>query len=434
MPDPRGRSRFPLVAFFFILALGLSGGLLVHSHLLGTFVRPELPPSAAPDFQLMNEAWRVIQKSYMDRSALDGRRLTYGAISGLVDALGDPGHSRFLTPEMARQEQSFIKGKFEGIGAEVRLKDNRVVILAPMDGSPAQRAGLRPGDIILRVNGVSVDGLSLDQVVTRILGPAGSSVRLTILTPKSGATREVHLVRERFPLRSVSWHQLPGTAVAHVRLSSFSPGTSRDLRRILKEIRQKNLGWIILDLRNDPGGLLEEAVATASQFLSGGNVLFEKKAGGQVTPVPVQVGGLAVDLPLAVLVNGGTGSAAEIVAGAIQDARRAPLIGETTFGSGTVLQVFPLSDGSALLLAIEEWLTPGGRTIRHQGISPDFAVPSDPEKHPLIPAGERPKTLAELRASGDDQLLKALDLLSSSPLPAHSPAVDRSAFPPAPLP
>ena len=220
-----------------------------------------------------------------------------------------------------------------------------------MDGSPAQKAGLRPSDIILKVDGESVAGLPLDQVVSRILGPAGTSVVLTIMDPDTGRTRDVTIVRAHIKIQNVTWQRLPGTTVAHVRIAAFSQGVTEDLR-----------------------GALE-------------------------------------DIPLVVLINGGTASAAEIVAGALQDAQRATLVGETTFGTGTVLNEFRLSDGSALLLATEEWLTPGGRVIWHQGISPDKMVSLSSGVAPLLPEAEREMTAAQLQASEDAQLLQALELL-----------------------
>jgi carboxyl-terminal processing protease len=197
-----------------------------------------------------------------------------------------------------------------------------------------------------------------------------------------------------------------------VRIASFSKGVGEDLRKVLKSLQPEKPTGIILDLRNNPGGLLEEAVETASQFLGSGNVLQEKNARGEVTPVRVRSGGLALVIPMVVLINGGTASAAEIVAGALQDARRATLVGEKTFGTGTVLSPFPLSDGSALLLAVEEWLTPAGQVIWHKGISPDITVLLPPEVRPLFPEAEKEMTAAELRESKDGQLLRALDLLN----------------------
>jgi len=178
------------------------------------------------------------------------------------------------------------------------------------------------------------------------------------------------------------------------------------------KIQQEDLTGLILDLRNNPGGLLDEAVATASQFLESGNVMLEKNVVGRVTPVSVREGGVALAIPMVALINGGTSSGAEIVAGALQDAHRATLVGEKTFGTGTVLEPLSLSDGSALMLATQEWLTPAGRVIWHQGISPDVSVSLAPEVTPLIPEGERGMTADKLLASGDDQLLRALDMFT----------------------
>jgi len=405
--------RYRLIPCFVFLVLGLVGGAILGCHLLAAFTPSDtIAPNAEPNFRLMAEAWNTIERVYVNRNAVNPQLMTYGAISGMVDSLGDTGHSRFLSPEVVKQERNFSRGKLEGIGAEVQMKNKQVVIVAPLDDSPAQRSGLKPGDVILKVNGEDVSGLPLEQVVSRILGPPGSTVKLNILNPNTGRTVDVDIVRARITLHSVDWLRLPGTTVAHVRVVAFNKGTTKDLERALVKIRREGLTGLILDLRSNPGGLLDEAVATASQFLEGGNVMLERNAAGRVKPVPVQEGGIALAMPMAVLINGGTSSGAEIVAGALQDSHRATLIGEKTFGTGTVLESFPLSDGSALMLAIEEWLTPTGRLIWHQGISPDLVVPLPPEVTPLIPKAERGMTLEKFRASGDVQLLRALDLLS----------------------
>ena len=296
----------------------------------------------------------------------------------------------------------------------MEVKDGHVVIMAPMDGSPAQRAGLHPGDIILEVDGQNVADLRLDEVVGRILGPAGTQVTLTILEPKTGNTRDVTLERAKITIDNVTWRQLPGTTIVHVRISAFSKGVTQDLKDALAEIQSRDMTGMVLDLRSNPGGLLNEAVGVASQFLEEGDVLLAEDAQGKTSPVPVQPGGLAVDIPLVVLVDQGTASAAEIVTGALQDAGRATVVGETTFGTGTVLQEFPLSDGSVLLLATEEWLTPKGRVIWHHGLEPNVtvALPSDAE--PLLPLTEQGLTADQLQDSSDAQLLRALDLLSGS--------------------
>ncbi|HMK51935.1 MAG TPA: S41 family peptidase [Thermodesulfobacteriota bacterium] len=396
------------------LGLGLILGAILSCRLLIAFAPDTIPPAAESNFRSMAEAWNTIERVYVDRSALNAKLMTYGAISGMVDALGDTGHSRFLTPEMVKQERNLTRGEIEGIGAEVQMKNGQVVIVAPIDGSPAQRAGLKPGDIILKVDDKDVSGLPLDQAVEKILGSAGTRVKLTILDPQTGKTGDIIVIRARITLHNVTWTELPRTTAVHLRIATFSKGVSKELREALLSIEKEGATGLILDLRNNPGGLYDEAISAASQFLQGGNVLLEKNALGKVRPVPVRPGGVALAIPLVVLINGGTSSGAEIVAGALQDAHRAKLVGEKTFGTGTVLEAFPLSDGSALMLAIEEWLTPAGHLIWHQGISPDVVVTLPPEGTPLLPATERGMTAEKLRESRDLQLLRGLELLTES--------------------
>jgi carboxyl-terminal processing protease len=404
-----------VIVLLLVLATGMGGGVLLDRHLLLAFDPPaNIPAGADADFQLMAEAWNTIEQHYVDQPAIKPQLMTYGAISGMVDSLGDTGHSRFLDPQMVKQQNDFTQGQFEGIGAYVEMKDGNVVIVAPIDGSPAQKAGLQPGDIIVKVNGNDISGLPLDQVVAQILGPVGTSVTITIMDPKTGATRDVTLVRARITVNNVSWHQLPGTTVAHVRIIAFSQGVTDDLKTALADVKSQGMTGIILDLRNDPGGLLSEAISTASQFLTSGNVLLEKDAQGQITAVPVESGALAPNIPMKVLVNAGTASASEIVAGALQDGNRAELIGETTFGTGTVLNQFSLSDGSVVLLATQEWLTPDGHTIWHNGLTPNVVVSLPQGVSPLLPAAEENMTAAQLQDSQDTQLLRALQLLTGS--------------------
>lgn len=396
------------------LMLGLSAGVVLDRQVVVAQAQPATVPEPGPDFQLMAEAWNQIQQNYVDHSAEQPKPLTYGAIGGMVSALGDTGHSTFLTPEMVKSEHDYTQGQFEGIGAEVETKNGQVVIVAPFDGSPAQQAGLHAGDAILKVGGADVSGLPLEQVVGRILGPAGTFVTLTILDPKTGQTSDLTLVRAHITVNNVAWQRLPGTTIAHLRIAGFSQGVSQELKQALTEMQQQGMTGVILDLRNNPGGLLSEAVNTTSQFLSSGDVLLEKDAQGLVTHVTVRPGGTATQLPMVVLVNNGSASAAEIVAGALQDAHRASLVGETTFGTGTVLNEFSLSDGSALMLAIEEWLTPSGRVIWHKGIVPDQTVSLPAETTVLTPEAERSMAEAQFQASGDQQLLQSLHLLYQS--------------------
>jgi carboxyl-terminal processing protease len=297
------------------------------------------------------------------------------------------------------------------------MRQEQVIVVAPLDGSPAQKAGVQAGERILQVDGQDVTGLPLEQVSKLIRGPAGTTVTLTLVNPGSGQARQVTLTRAKVVIRNVSWTTIEGTAIVHLRVAAFSQGVSAELKSALQEILRNKPTALILDLRNNPGGLLDEAVATASQFLKEGNVLLRKDAAGKIAPEPVLRGGLATDIPLVVLINLGTASGSEIAAGAIQDAQRGRLIGEKTFGTGTVLREFALSDGSAMLLAIEEWLTPSGRTIWKQGLEPDETLALPLNVAPVYPVSGRTLSVDQIRALGDVQLLRAIELASGNSRP-----------------
>lgn len=361
---------------------------------------------------LIEQAYETIQKNYADRKTLQDTNLTYSAISGMVDSLGDTGHSRFLTPEMVVTERNAIQGEFEGIGALLNVNEaGNPVILAPMDGSPAQKAGLRPGDIIMAVNGEDVSHMGLSEVVSRVLGPAGTDVTLTIMNPETKALRDVTITRAKIVVKNVTWQMLPGTKVAHIRIASFSQNVSKDLEKALQQAQDEGAQSILLDLRNNPGGLLNEAIDVIGQFIENGTALQVKDASGNVRSIPAGNDAPVVDLPMVVLINQGSASAAEITAGALQDYKRAQLIGQTTFGTGTVLNQFGLDDGSAILLATELWLTPNGREIWHQGIKPDIESDLPVDISPSIPETERDLTIDGLKNLKDAQLKKGLEIL-----------------------
>lgn len=405
-PSPRRlRLTTAVLVFFFGLLVGV---LADRQYLAGIIPASVVPWRVVPDFLLMSRAWNLIDDHYVDRASIRPKRMTYGAIAGMVDSLGDTGHSTFLTPNMVKMANTVISGNFAGIGAEVRLKGHQIVIVTPLDGTPAQRAHLLPGDVILEVNGKSVVGESLGEVVDKIRGPVGTPVRLELHNPVSGKKRQVTLVRAKIPIHTVSWHLLPGTAVADIRISSFSKGTSGQLAKALAAARGMGARGIILDLRNDPGGLLTEAIDVASQFVPSGNVMLERNVRGQVHPIKVNPNVPKTGLPVVVLINGGTASAAEIVSGALKDDLHAPLIGEKTFGTGTVLQQFMLPGGSALLLAVEEWLTPNGHSFWHKGIEPTEKVSLSDQVIMLRPDAMEGMSASALNKSGDTQLLSAL--------------------------
>ncbi len=408
--------RNPIIAGLVILALflGVGVGIAFDRALMRSSVAVRSSSSDPKlNYSLISQAWGIINRVYVDRAAIRSRPLTYGAIAGMVDALGDTGHSTFLSPEMVQDERSLTEGEYVGVGLEIQMQNNQVTIVAPLDGSPALAAGLRAGELILRVDGKDVTGLTLQQVVRRIMGPMGTKVTLTIFSPVTRKTFDATLVRTRIKIQNVTWHPIPGTDFADLRIAAFSQGITKDLHTDLLAIEKQGYRGIVLDLRNDPGGILDEAIGTASQFLPQGNVLLERNAHGTITPVPVQGDAIAAKIPLVVMIDGGTASAAEIVAGALQDAGRAKLVGDKTFGTGTVLGIFPLSDGSELLLATEEWLTPKGRVIWHKGITPDVTVQLPYDASLVEPASLPGMTAAELEKSGDRQLIEAIDILKS---------------------
>jgi carboxyl-terminal processing protease len=414
----KGLSRFATLAVLVVmLVAGLVGGVILDRKVFNAFVPPaSIPRESVSDFRLMAEAWNTIKAFYIDQKSLSGKKLAYGAIDGMVDSLGDKGHSRFMPPETVNSIKGVIQGQFVGVGIELQTTNNQVTVVAPLDNSPAQAAGVRPGDIIVKVDDHDTTGLSTEQVAKLVQGPAGTPVRLGVLTPSTRITRVLTLKRRNLPIRNVSSQLLPGTSILHVRISSFSHGAAQDLKSALKQVQEAKNGkprGIILDLRSNPGGLLEEAVSVASQFVAEGAIVRVKGPKNETKQLDAEPGSIAPTIPMIILVDEGTASAAEIVSGALQDRKRARLVGERTVGTGTVLRQFSLSDGSAILLATYEWMTPSGRVVWHTGIRPDIEVALSPEANPLSPRAERTMTAAELRASSDKQLLTALHLLET---------------------
>lgn len=407
------RARIPLWAASILLGLtligGVGGGMYAGRHL-------NRPPAACPEspevceqFSVFWEAWELASKRFVDPAAIDPGEMTTGAVNGMLDSLGDNGHTRFLSAEEARQWEESLRGSFEGIGAYIDVRNGRTIIVAPIEGSPAEQAGLRPGDVILAVNGEPTTGWSVDELRTKVRGPGGTSVTLRVLHPGDNVPVEVTVVRVQVVVPSVNWRMLPDD-VALIRLSSFDNDAGKELRDALTGAQEQGARAVVLDLRNNPGGLLDQAVEVASQFLpEGTTVLIEEDREGERKVTTARRGGVALDVPLVVLINENSASSAEIVSGALQAAGRAVLIGETTFGTGTVLTPYRLSDGSRLLLGTQQWLTPDERTIRGQGIEPDEVIVLGDEVAPLSPAEAAALPAAELRAGPDTQLARAVE-------------------------
>jgi carboxyl-terminal processing protease len=301
--------------------------------------------------------------------------MTQGSILGMLASLGDAGHTTYLTKEEVQRLQEDLKGELYGIGAYFGMRKKRPTIIYTLPNSPARAAGLRPGDVIEQVDGQDVKILSMQQIGERIRGPAGTEVHLRVQHGEPSQTVDLDIKRARVDVPDVAWHMLPGAAIAHVAIRNFGEHADEQLRKILEAVKTQQAKGVILDVRGNPGGLKEQAIKVTSEFLKPGEVVFlQKDAKGQTQEMSAEKGGTAADIPLCVLIDQGTASSAEILAGAIQDHQRGKLIGERTFGTGTVLGEFRLTDGSAVLLAIIEWLTPKGRQIWHKGITPDIEV------------------------------------------------------------
>ncbi len=413
-----------LAIMVFLVVLLVAGAFTggVAAERAGLFRSPEAVASApeVPAFKVFWEAWDLVKRHYVNQDAVDDTGLTYGAIRGMLDSLGDEGHTRFLSPAELRAEEEALAGRFEGIGAHLTLRDGRPTILAPIPGSPAQQAGLRAGDVIVAVDGKEVADLRVDEIARLVRGPAGTQVTVSIIHPGDTAITNITVVRAKIDVPNVSWTMVPGTTVAHVLLSQFAERATQDLVKALAEARERGATAVILDLRNNPGGLRDEAIGVTSQFLTTGNVLVEVDAQGERTEHPVRPGATAPTIPLVVLVNEGTASSAEITAGALQDHRRATVVGVPTAGTGTVLSIFNLSDGSAIFLGTRAWLTPNGREIWHRGITPDVTVTLPPGALPVLPLEEERLTPEQLRDRQDAQLLRALAELTQ-PVPIPQP-------------
>lgn len=313
---------------------------------------------------------------------VDSKALIYGAIRGMLATLD--AHSTFMDPEQFAAAKSEAQGEFGGIGVELVRRDAEIVVVELYEGSPAQRAGLLPGDAIVRVGGEEVRGQSLAEVSRRIKGAPGTPVRLGLLRGKK--LEELTVVRERIRVVSVDGRRLEGQ-LAYLRIRAFSERTAQDLARAVAQLEEGGpIRGLVLDLRDNPGGLLEEAVRVADTWLAGGVIVSTE---GRNRPAEVEVAhpkGTQPDYPLVVLVNGGTASAAEIVAGALQDHRRAVLLGTQTFGKGSVQTVIELEDRSALKLTVARYFTPSHRSIQGTGITPDMVVPPLPSGEPVAPA------------------------------------------------
>ncbi len=391
--------------------------LAVLAFVAGAYVygKSQSPAGLAEEDQesltLYAEALQAVREDYVDQEAIDSRQQTYGAIEGMIDSLGDQGHTRFLSPDEVERNREGLSGSYVGIGVRLEDEEGRAVVASPIDGSPAERAGIETGDVVVAVNGESVEDENITEISERVRGPEGSQVELTLR--RDGEEREVSLERTELEVSSASWHRIPGTEAAHLRLSSFSSDSAEELAGAVEGAREAGAGKLVLDLRSNPGGQLDQAVEIADSFLEPESIIYiredssgEREEVASSEPDPLEA-------PLVVLVDEGSASSSEIVAGALRDNGRAEVVGTRTFGTGTVLSPVTLDDGSEILLGVAEWLTPDGDFIRESGIEPDVEVEPGEDGEALTPDAEQDLSQEEI-LDRDPQLARALEILGEA--------------------
>ena len=348
---------------------------------------------SAADFSRFWEVWKLIDENYLKSEEVRGQERIYGAIKGLVGSLGDP-YSEFFPPEENKKFQDDIRGNFGGIGAELGIRRNQLQIIAPLKDTPASRAGIQPGDKILEVNASSTDGISIDEAVSWIRGPQGTKVELLIFREGWEKAREFELTRENIVIPTLDFEMKD--KLAYVQLYSFNAQAERLFAHAMRDALNQGAEGLVLDLRNNPGGYLEVAVDMAGWFLPR-DTLVVTESGREMNEEFRAAGNEALtEFPMIILVNGGSASASEILAGALRDVRNIKLVGEETYGKGTVQQLLPLRDRSALKVTIAHWVLPSGAVLEEKGLAPDVKVEVSDE---------------DREADRDPQLEKALEVL-----------------------
>lgn len=377
-----------LAIILFVIAFGL--GILAGQRMV---INKEIKPTSADteiskvlnlytnnrkidsvDFNQFWKVWDEVKAKYYKQPVNDSD-LFYGAIQGLVYALNDP-YSMYMPPKAAGDFMKSLSGEFSGIGAEVGIKNNQLVVVAPLPGTPAAKAGLHPGDKILAIDKKDTAGMDANTAVEKIRGEAGTTVVLTISRNGWSTAKDISIVRAKINVPAVTWEEKPGS-VAYVRIMQFNDDTTPMFTKAIKQIKSKGIKKMILDLRNNPGGYLDGAIEMGSEWIAEGKIVTEKFSDGK-TNDQMALGNPRLDgFKTVVLVNGGSASASEIVAGALQDHQKATIIGEKTFGKGSVQDYEPFSDGSALKITVAAWYTPNGKSINEEGITPDVEVKED---------------------------------------------------------
>ena len=354
-----------------MVVLLLALGLLVLPGTGCSLIPDQTTSESELDVTLLEEVWEIIQERYVEPDELDVEALIQGAARGMVNALDDP-HSTYMDPDDYEVFTSGLEGEFEGIGAYVGERDGQITIIAPIPGTPADEAGIKSGDVIMGVDGESTVGWSVQDAVNVIRGPRGTPVRLLVLHEGDTELVEIEIIRAEIEVPSV-YFEMRGE-IAHISIAEFTERTDGELSDALDDASEQEATGIILDLRNNPGGLLSAVVDVTSRFLSGGIVLSIIDREGHQTDYPVEHTGSDIELVMVVLVNQFSASSSEVMAGALQDYGRAVIAGTTTYGKGSANNLYRLSDDSGLYLTTARWYTPEGRIIEGEGIEPDFPL------------------------------------------------------------
>lgn len=371
-----GRFLLPRLALWpslllLLLALSVAALLAVGcSTLSGGETEEETVGELPPEFAKLAEVWALLEQKHIDAGSIDPEAAANGAIRGMLDSIDDP-HASYLDADQYSMMRQDIQGYFEGIGAEVGVRNGLITIIAPIPDTPADEAGILAKDVILEINGESTQGLELFEVINRIRGEKGTTVRLLVRRDRTGETVELEIERGVIPLESVRLIMLVGR-IGHLRISSFSGTSKEELQTALERFRRSQGLGLVVDIRNNPGGLVSSVVEVTSQFVGEGLVLYQLDGQGNRRDWNAESGGMALDVPMVVLMNNGSASASEVFAGAIMHHKRAQTIGVTTYGKGSVNNLWPLTDGSAVNFTVARWYTPSGKLIEGQGVTPDI--------------------------------------------------------------
>jgi len=347
------------------------------------------------DFDIYWDAWELLQENYVEKNVPD-IKLFYGSIAGMVAGLGDP-YTAFFDPDTNKKFNRELQGNFDGIGAEIAIKKGQLLIVAPLPNTPAERAQIKAADKILAIDGIGTAGMSLNEAVSRIRGPRGSQVTLEIFRDGFEESKNFYIIRDKIDVKSVTLEMKDD--IAYIELVHFTSETLREFNEVVQQIITKEPKGIILDLRNNPGGYLNMAIEVSSEWVEDGPIMIETGRDGTIDEYEAIDTARLSSYKTVVLINGGSASGSEIVAGALQDYDLATLVGEQTFGKGSVQDIQELKDGSAIKITIAKWLTPEGRSIDDDGISPDIEVELTNE---------------DFDNDRDPQLDRALELLKES--------------------